>query len=746
MKAIFKKELRSFLFSTKACIFSAANLLFVGFFAYVYNFYWQKPRIELVVSLMTLISALSLPIVTSSIFSRDRKNNTEKLIFSLPVSSRGIMFGKYLATVALHLPIVLVLLILPVIFSASVAVNFATSLTSVLGYILFICAVSAIFLFIASVCKKGYVAAIISYTATLVFFIAGMIPMPYTTSPLSHVISAVKSLAMFEKLDHLVFGFFDISTIIYYLSITVFFLFLTLLFLKRRRNEPYAKPSKLVTGVGAMGLAALLIIINIVPALLPSYAVRYDISSNKAFSISEETKRFLGALDTDVTINVLNADSSNNQAEYVISLFDEYSEHVSVNYTSSEALTDELLAIGWDGTTAIPAYSLYISSDKRATFLSEQNAYSYYNANFGSMDASTYEYNLNLFYQYYQYAAMYGEDPTIYYDALVSLQYESIRYYELESMMLSYIEYVALDILPSIYYIGGLSESGDTSSFEAILESIGCKKLDISNASNIPNDTGCLVLVTPERDVTDKEKALISDYLGNGGGLVLITDEENVKMQNLMSVMKDYGVTAQEGIVAIDEVLAEDTSTEDSEAGEYNKYLVTPIVNDSHDSLYQLAGQSMTFGYTSNLSIASALPSSVIVTKLLTTTADAYIDGVNDSEGEKVLGVAIEKPTENGVTEIVWFTGGKTFTNDFPSPNANTLYAVIDAISWSHDSYTSSIGMISPVLLTEEALTVSASTSVTICLIISVIIPSIITVISVVFRRKRNTRKPVIIE
>ena len=739
MKAIFKKELRSFLLSTKGCVLIAINLLFLGFFAFVYNFSYQSTRIELVVSLMTLISALTLPIITSSVFSRERRNDTERLIFSLPISSRAIVFGKYFSIITLHLPIVLILLILPVIFNAFTTVNFATSITSVLGYTLFICAVSAIFLFIASVAKKGYIAAIISYAATIVFFLTGIIPTPYTKSFLSFAIGAFKSLAMFEKLDHLVFGFFDISTIIYYLCVTVFFLFLTLLFLKRRRNEPYATPSKLLSGAGAVTLATLLILLNIIPALIPSYAVRYDITTNKAFSVSDETKSFLGALDTDVTINVLGADGSNNQAEYVISLFDEYSEHVSVNYTSADALADELAAIGWDGSTEIPAYSLYISSDKRSTFLNEPNAYYYYNANFGNMDASTYEYNINLLYQYYQYAAIYGEDPSPYYNALVSLQYESIIYYNLEATVLRYIEYVALDILPSIYYVGDLSASGGTSSFETILESMGCKRLDISSSDVLPADTSCLVIMAPERDISATERALISDHLDEGGGLVLITDEENVKMENLMSVMKDYGVTAEEGIVAIDETLTEDTSTEDSE---YNKYLITPVINDSHDSLYQLAGQSMTLGYANNLSIAPTLPSSVIVTKLLTTTQDAYIDGVSDSAGEKILGVAIEKPTDNGVTEIVWFTGGKTFTNDFPSPNTNTLYAVIAAISWCYYSYESDIGTIAPVLLTEAALTVPASTGIAICLIVGVVIPAALTVSSFAIHKKRKARKP----
>ena len=148
MKAVFKKELRAFFCGAKGYLFVAINLFFTGALAYLYNFYSQSSHVELAVSLLTLVTALTLPIVTSSIFSKEKNKETDKLLFALPLSSGSIVFGKFLAVIALTAPIIAVLVILPIIYGAFVTVNFAMAFTSILGYLLFVFAISAIFTFI----------------------------------------------------------------------------------------------------------------------------------------------------------------------------------------------------------------------------------------------------------------------------------------------------------------------------------------------------------------------------------------------------------------------------------------------------------------------------------------------------------------------------------------------------------------------------------------------------------------------
>lgn len=732
MKAIFKKELRSLFLGTRAYAFIAINLLFTGIFTYIYNFYSQSPKVEYVLSLLTLVTALSLPIITTSIFIKERKSGTEALLLSLPLSSRDVVLGKYLATLVAATPTVFVVTVLAIIFSVSSSASIVSSIVAAVGYILFYAAVSAILIFIDSVSKSCTISLSASYATVIVAFLMGIIPDPTKNVFLKAAVSALKSLALFEKFDHLVTGFVDAQAILYYVCAIVLFTALTVFFYKRKRNEPYSAPTKATLSVF---LAALLIIICIVPALIPSSLVKYDITENRMYSISDRTKTYLGELDENVTIHVINADGSNVQAEYILELMNERSGSLNVIYETQEALSSKLLPLGWDGTSAIPAYSLLISSDKRSSFLSASNMYFYYNANFGTLSASDYSTYGNMLYQYaYQYMSGQSTDPT-YYNAFMSLMNESLILYQLEGATLNAIEYVTLDVIPTTYYITGLGDDAGSAVLISTLVQSGFKTLSLEGLDSLPNDASCIIINAPTRDLTDAQRDMIRDFKEASGGIIFLLSEENREHKNLMSLLDNYGIKIDESI------LVTPAPEEPTEGETFNEQIVYAYANEAHESVYALAGTPIPFVNASNISVLENYAAGV--TKILTTSSDVFVKSSSGSEGEKTIAVSVVGASYSDKTRphtAIIATGADSFNNE--NITVENFNFVISAIDWCSESYTPSISDISPVLLTQAPLVIGASTGVVVCVIISAIIPIALIAIGVAITKKRKSRKP----
>ena len=260
--------------------------------------------------------------------------------------------------------------------------------------------------------------------------------------------------------------------------------------------------------------------------------------------------------------------------------------------------------------------------------------------------------------------------------------------------------------------------------------------------------------------------------------MILMTNDSNRAMTNLMSLVNAYGASAESGLICIDEVIPEDTENteegsaeEDSsapdasaaaeeaegndkveedvdksegetEAEPYNKFLVTTTFDANHDSLFELSGYSSAVLNANNIAISKDLKSSTVITPIITTPAESYIDGVENSSGTKTVGVAIEDETANGTTEIIWFTGADAYDGDdiqYMSP-----YAVAYSMIWCGEEFTSSLAKVDPILLNEESLNISSSTRLIVVALIIVIIPAAVVIVGLILNKKRRPKKAIV--
>lgn len=103
MIAILKHELKNYFQSLTAYVFGAFLLVFVGIGAMLYNLQAAVSNFEYVLSFSSLIFVVIVPILTMRVIAEERKQKTDQLLYSLPISTTDIILGKYLALLIVYL-------------------------------------------------------------------------------------------------------------------------------------------------------------------------------------------------------------------------------------------------------------------------------------------------------------------------------------------------------------------------------------------------------------------------------------------------------------------------------------------------------------------------------------------------------------------------------------------------------------------------------------------------------------------
>ena len=285
MIAIFKHELRLYFHSLTAYVFGAFLLLIVGIGAMLYNLQAAVSNFEYVLSFSSMIFAVIVPILTMRVIAEERKQKTDQLLYSLPISTTKIIVGKYLALLVLYLIPLAIISTYPLIFSQYGEVYLLTSYGSLIAYFVMGAALIAIGVFISSLTENQgfaagigiaailfnyfsvslaeYVSATAAGSSIVLFVLAGLLGwiikhltrndnLGYgvgltlmaavvavfwlDSSKLEGLVPEImKTLSLFDRFETFVNGVFDMTAIVYFVSIIIFFLFLSVQSLEKRR-------------------------------------------------------------------------------------------------------------------------------------------------------------------------------------------------------------------------------------------------------------------------------------------------------------------------------------------------------------------------------------------------------------------------------------------------------------------------------------------------------------------------------
>lgn len=441
------------------------------------------------------------------------------------------------------------------------------------------------------------------------------------------------------------------------------------------------------------------LLLNVILWLLPTRWTLKDATEEEFYTLSDEVRTFLADLDEEITLYLIDADGSDEKFVYFMERLAEQSDLVTLEKVKLED-SEELLRT-WDLSAddlASSGYCLIAQSEKRTEIVDYSSLFYYEVTNSTLNSAGLYTLSVS---EYLYYASYFGQDEQ-YEQYLAYLVNESYRYFQGETVIAAMLEYVVADVIPVHYVLTGNGERAFASSaLEEIYTYYGSsyKTLDLRSVKEIPEDASTLLVLAPDTDYSAEEIAMLKAYLKRGGQITVLTDEENLSMPNLMSLMASYGMSATTDTVG-EKITVEADENEDGESEETVEFSdsVTATINTQHESLTALdeisslplpvitGGNAITFD--------DSVEASLILTSLLTTSENAYIGDDTGNLGKRSLAAAAE--TADGA-HLLWFTGADSYMvaadsiTESDDPALSNNYCVYLSLEWTNLVYQSQL-------------------------------------------------------
>ena len=189
MTAVYKRELRSYLTSMIGYLFMFFILLLTGIYFSAYQLTSAYPKFEYTLSSLTFVFLISVPILTMRVLAEERKQKTDQLLLTAPVSVEKIVLGKYLALVTIFAIPMLIVCLYPLLMSKFGTVSFGAAYTAILGFFLLGCANLAIGVFISSLTESQVIAAVLTFVFLFAFYMMNGISSFFSEGSLSTCIT-----------------------------------------------------------------------------------------------------------------------------------------------------------------------------------------------------------------------------------------------------------------------------------------------------------------------------------------------------------------------------------------------------------------------------------------------------------------------------------------------------------------------------------------------------------------------------
>lgn len=285
MLAVYKKELRSYLTSMVGYVFIAFVLLILGIYFTAYNLQYASPDFGATLSSVTFLFLVITPILTMRILAEEKKNRTDQLLLTAPVSVWKVILGKYLSMVTIYAIPVVISAFYPLIMGRYGVISYPMAYVAVIGFFFLGCAQIAVGLFLSSVTESQVIAAVLTFGILFCSYMMDGIESFFSDTAVSSmvaflILAVVLGIVVYQLTKNIIFsscvggvlvigiaavyfikptvftgliqkflnlfaianhfdnfvgGIFDVTGIIYMVSVVCIFVFLTVQCIQKRR-------------------------------------------------------------------------------------------------------------------------------------------------------------------------------------------------------------------------------------------------------------------------------------------------------------------------------------------------------------------------------------------------------------------------------------------------------------------------------------------------------------------------------
>lgn len=424
---------------------------------------------------------------------------------------------------------------------------------------------------------------------------------------------------------------------------------------KEERKQSSLKSKKLKNNsynvVMIVIVLAIVIVVNLIVAKLPAKYTKWDATGSDVYGITNETKKFIQKLEEDV--NIYYIVQSGNEMVELQTVLDKYSDESS--HIKVENVDPSLHPTFTQQYEADSSAVLIVESGERFKILTSEdiitsNTEDYYN---GYADELTSEFT--------------GENA-----------------------ITSAIQFVTTEDLPKMYVLQEHQELGLDDTAKGYVEDSNVQLEDLSliKEETVPEDCDCLLISSPQIDISSDEKDKILEYLKNGGSAIFILDYMEKETPNLDEVLEYYSLQIQKGIAI---------EGDNSAYMSYPYYLIPQIATSDITSTVKENNQTMVVPNAQGIKTLDDARETLTITDVLTTSAKSYLKAdpantttleqdMEDATGPFAIGTIVtetEESEDDAETEdeaIESEITGEDDTTEYKTKLAVfTSYAIVDS-------------------------------------------------------------------
>ena len=699
MKAVLKRELKAYFTSVIGWIFLAAFFFVFNLYFVANNLIYGTPYLSYSLSNVAFVLVIIIPILAMRSMAEDRRTKTDQLLYTAPVSIPKVIIGKFLALVAIFSIVVGAICLCPLLLSRFGNVPMTESYAAIFGIWLYGCLSIAICVFVSALTESQVIAAVLSFALLFIGFMMQQITGLISSSD-NVVTKVLNALCTQTHLTNFCNGILDVTGIVYYVSGTVLFLFLTCQLVQKHRWSVSAK--KIRRGVFnssfvVIGLA-IVVAVNVFANELPEKAKSVDLTSQNLYTLTDDSVNLVKDLKQDVTLYVLSFEkSADDTVARTLSNYEDASSHIKVEYIDP-AVSPNFYASYTD--TAPSDGSIIVVSGNTSKVVSSSDLYQY------DIDYSTYT--------------------------------QTKSAYDGEGQLTSAISYVTSEDLPKVYTITGHGETALDDTFKSALEkmNISVEDLTLLQEEAIPEDAAAVIINGPTSDFSADDATKISTYLAGGGKLIVTTAYNKTEdTPNFDGILSAYDIQVTNGLVM---------DSDSSHYYQYPFYLLPDVASATQTSK---VSNYVFMPYAQALTNAGVHTDTITWTDLLTTSDNAYVktDISNITTFEKESGDQSGKFTlaanvtdsESGA-DITVVASVLAFSNDADSIVSGQNLALFKGIASTFASSDSAVS-IDAKPYTYTTLSVNQSVAIMSETLLVMVLPVALIVIGIViwYRRRR---------
>lgn len=713
MLAIFKREFKSLFWNITGWLFIGITLALFGLYFFVYNLSYGYPYISYSLSAIAFLFMVTVPILTMRVLAEEKHAKTDQLLLTAPISVGKIVLGKFLALALVYTICIGVICVSPLVLMIFGDVPLAETYVGILGFWLYGLATIAIGTFVSSLTESQVISAVVSF---------GLIFVGYMMSSICSVISSSGNLLtkilgcydLYTPLDDFFNGTLSVTGIVYYLSVIALALFLTEQMIQKRRwtiSRNMISTSVFSTGMIAI-VVALTVVVNLIASALPETYTQIDATSQKLYSITKDTEKYLDTLKDDVTLYVMvNKNSKDDNVDRTLQKYASASKHVKVKYVDPNV----------SPTFASKYTDSDVTSNSIIVVCGDRSKVIDYNSDI-------YEYSYDSSYNY------------------------SVTGYDCEGQVTAAIQYVTSESTTNVYELTGHDESTLSGDFSEVFQKrfMNVGSLSLLTVDAIPEDCQAIFITAPQSDLSEDDLSKLSQYLGNGGKIYLSIDYSKWNdLTNFKKLLSDNSIETTESLLA---------ETDRSYYYQSPFYLLPNVENTEVSS--SVAGMTQVFvPYSVGLTYTGEDDSNVtsFMTTSDTTIAKAaaniaavqsQADAANiasvqdgDTQGQYSLGMMVTN--ENGGELCV--LGSAMMCTDSANQivsghNATLFNGIVNALVTTDDENSDNAVVIAAKDYTVSNLTVSANAMLVYGILWGIFMPIVLIIIGIIVWARRRKR------